>query len=194
MPPEDIAQIERLISAIQAEMNVSKWDAMNQAFLWGFEVAIDRLGKFKERGETKRVLVAKRLADALDRERRHDKRIFSAVKALGYDESLKIAEREGIELGMAREIIERATPRDDDMTASERMSLWLETVLGDGVPHSIDEIRDKGVEDEILPGEDGEELRKAWSVLKSVASRAGYSKGGERGMWQKQGRSRMLDD
>jgi hypothetical protein len=193
MSPEDIGTVDKMIAAIQNVLNVSRWDAISTMFLWGFEVAATKLESEELRSQMERVLVARQYADELDRRRRHNKRIFAGVKELGYDAAIKVAQEAGLDLNVVKELIEEAKPKGDDITTMDRMSLWLSTVLGDGVEHAVEDIKEMAIGDEILPGREDEGYKKAWDTLRATASRAGYC-GGARGMWQKGMKTRALDD
>ena len=67
--------------------------------------------------------------------------------------------------------------------------------MGDMQERSTGEIREMGVQDEILPTDEyGNVDGKAWNSLRNLASRKGYC-GGRKGMWQKPAvRARVLDD
>jgi hypothetical protein len=193
MSPEDIGTIDRMIAAIQNMLNVSRWDAISTMFLWGFEVAAAKLESEELRSQAERVLVSRQYADELDRRRRHNKRIFAGVKELGYDGALQVAVEAGLDLDVVKELIEEAKPKGDNLTVMDRMSLWLSTVLGDRMEHTVEEIREMAAHDEILPDEESEEYTRAWDMLKKTASQAGYC-GGKRGTWQMGMRARALDD
>lgn len=193
MEPEKFGILDKMIAAIQNQLNLGKYDAQAQLFLWGLGVAAEKLDDDALKAQARRVLIAKELADELDRERRHDKRIYAAVRSLGYDESLRIAQEKGLDMEVVKEIIDRSMPKStDEMGMMDRMSAWLLTVIGDGAEYKVDEVKQMAMEDEILPDESGEEYRKAWDALRATASRSGYCK--RRGVWQIQARPRVLDD
>lgn len=68
-------------------------------------------------------------------------------------------------------------------TKSKIMKDWLKYVLADGDEHAIADIKEKAKIEHIVRDETD------WSLMKNVASRAGYSGSGERGCWREKVKS-----
>lgn len=189
MSPEDVGKIDAMIVAIQNQLNLSRWDAISTMFIWGFEVGSEKLKDEVLKESVRRVLVSRKLADALDRERRHNKRIYEAVRELGYEQAIKIATSEGLSVKDASRAIQGSKPRDDDAPVGELMMEWLKGVLEDGRAMDVKEIRELAVKDGWLPDDGAEEYereyRQGWGLLRQAANRLGVSGGGKRGVWQK---------
>jgi len=189
MYPEDVGKIDAMIVAIQNQMNLSRWDAIGQMFIWGFEVGASKLKDEVLREDVRRVLVSRKLADALDRERRHNKKIYAAVKELGYEQAMAIATREGLEVRDVEEAIKRARPNDSsDAPHHERADTWLMELLEDGRGWKVEEIKERAVKDGWLPKEGVDEYKevytKEWNMLRRIAGKREVS-GMRRGVWQK---------
>ena len=189
MSPEDVGRIDAMIAAIQNQLNLSRWDAIATMFIWGFEVGMEKLDDDVLRESVRRVLVNRKLADALDRERRHNKRIYDAVREMGYEQAMKIAAAEGLSAEDADQAIKGAKPRDGDAPAGELAMEWLKELLEDGREMEVKEIKEMAVRDGWLP-EDGtaeyeEVYKRGWGLLRQAAVKIGVSGGGRRGVWQK---------
>lgn len=187
MYPEDIGKIDALIVAIQNQLNMSRWNAIGQMFIWGFEVGMNKLEDEVLKEDVRRVLISRKLADVLDRERKHNKRIYAAVQELGYEQAVEIATREGLEGSDIKKAIERAKP-SGDVPQHERANMWLLELLNDGKEWEIEDIRKEAVEAGWLPREGADEYdesyRKGWNLLRQIATKKRLS-GAKRGVWQK---------
>jgi len=189
MSPEDVGRIDAMIAAIQNQLNLSRWDAIATMFIWGFEIAMEKLKDEVLRESVRRVLVNRKLADALDRERRHNKRIYEAVRELGYEQAMKIASAEGLSTEDADRAIKGAKPRDGEAPAGDLAREWLRELLEDGAEMNVKEIKELAVRDGWLP-EDGaigydDAYKRGWGMLRQAAMKLGVSGGDKRGVWQR---------
>ena len=189
MSPEDVGRIDAMIAAIQNQLNLSRWDAISTMFIWGFEVGMEKLDDDVLRESVRRVLVSRKLADALDRERRHNKRIYDAVREMGYEQAMKIASAEGLSADDADRAIKGAKPRDGEMPAGELAMEWLKGLLEDGEGIDVKDIKELAVRDGWLPEDGADEYdrvyRQSWGLLRQAAAKLGASGGDKRGVWQK---------
>jgi hypothetical protein len=183
MSPEDMGDVDKAIADVGGQLNYSRWEAMSQLFLWGLGVAKEKLKDLAVAERINNMLVARQLADALDRERAYNKRVFNAVKELGVEKAMEIAAREKLDLDAVRTIIEKAKPREGEMAPTVQMGFWLEEVMGDGRGRGIEEVQEMAIRDGILPGKENGNWDKHWGRLKNVASKKEMC-GGVKGVWR----------
>ena len=169
MSPEDVGRIDAMIAAIQNQLNLSRWDAIATMFIWGFEIAMEKLKDEVLRESVRRVLVNRKLADALDRERRHNKRIYEAVRELGYEQAMKIAAAEGVSTEDADRAIKGAKPRDGEAPVGDLAKEWLNDLLEDGEEMDVKEIRELAVRDGWLPEDGADGYEEAYDEIMGLA-------------------------
>ena len=194
MYSDEAGNVDEVIAKVGGQMNKSRWDAMAQLFIWGLEIASERLEDDALKQELRRFLTSKKLADALSRERRYDKEIFAGVRELGKERAMEIAEREGLSREAVERILQRATPRERDMPHIVQMEMWLITVMGDHRPRNVKEIKQLAIDNEMLPPMSDDRWDGEWNTMRGIASRKNWTTS-RKGVWQMpESEGKRLDD
>ena len=180
--PSKIVAIEQLIATLQTTQNLTR----HQALLRIFEAGLQALAEdpsfasldLKEAVELSRLFD---LAKAKAARRREFRTIY---QELGPEEILKVAKESGVGLD---ELLNEYRLVVVDTKRSELFGLWLAEHLSDGEEHAVEDIIEAASEDGLLADAENDAPRFELdvSLLRTVASRRGYSKG-RRGFWRRE--------
>jgi hypothetical protein len=175
--PEVVMHYDNLIADIQnTEYGCSRTEAITKAMLLGLEY-------FGEYLESKGRLSQETL-DALDAfnravddeiqetRKKHVKRVYEHGDT---EKARELAERYRLDFEL---IVKEYTIPVENSDKSPIIRGWLKSYFKNGESRQVHKVKADILEDGVVsPGD--------WSLVKSIASTDGYSKGGARGFWQK---------
>lgn len=171
-----IDQIDDMFLKIWAAKGVSRTIVINEIFEAGLKAMLDKDGELKEKVDASSLAIRRmykeKMAQARDKEQ-----LDFIYESSGLDEFVEFCERNGID--HEKFLITYKTTMPTTKTKSESMARWLEKILGSGEEYSVEDMRDAAEEDRMVLDDSD------WNLMKTVASREGYSKGGKRGYWKK---------
>jgi hypothetical protein len=179
---EEHRMMDKTIAAIQNVYNMSRWDAISYLFKLGAEMGLKYVQDEAERQDAKAVLVKSKLLDIIRAESRHDDEIRKGVGELGVERVVSAARVGGLNEDSVRAVLEEIRVR---APYKETAAYWLDSYLSDYRSRSTIEVKKDAIKDGILPKEDDPSFDNQWATMRSVASRLGFTRGTERGEWQK---------
>ena len=182
-PREFIEGIDRMIATVQNELNVSRVEAIAQIFLWGLHAAVGEVKDEEVRREMRATGIKLKLMRAIRDERRDDQELKAALREMGLDRVVEVAEKAGLTEEDVNEVVASLKA---DMSWYDKTSIWLDTLLSDGEERSVQSVQRAAMAAGILPIDPAtEDFEDQWGNMRTVASRMGVSRGGKRGYWQK---------
>lgn len=179
---EEHRTIDKTIAAIQNVYNMSRWDAISYLFKLGAEMGLKYVQDEVERQDARAVLVKSKLLDIIRAESRHDDEIRKGMGELGVERVISVAKANGLDEKSVREILEKIRVQTPYKEAAAH---WLDSYLSDYRSRSTVEVKKDAIKDGILPKEDDPSFDNQWATMRSIASRLGFTRGTERGEWQK---------
>jgi hypothetical protein len=172
-----VMAIDEQFLEVWAALGKSRTDTINEIFIVGLETIADRKeleGKVNKSNY------------AIWKKQREIEGVIARMRNLGFiyenmtlDEFQSFCNQEGIDAERFLENYKFDVPRP--RTRTEIIQRWLSVHLADGKMKSVDSIREAAEREGIIEPDS----EKEWGLIKSVASKEGYSSAGPRGLWRK---------
>jgi hypothetical protein len=171
-----INQIENMFLKIWAAKGLGRTTVINEVFETGLRAMLDKDGELRSKVDASSLAIRAKYKEKMARVMDQEQLEF-VYETSALDEFVEFCTESGIdhEKFLATYKTTVATAK----TKSEAMSRWLKDTLGNGEEYNTEDIKEAAEIDRVINDESD------WNLMKSVASREGYSKGGKRGYWRK---------
>lgn len=173
-PRDSIAKYDELIAAVQAQFNFKRYQAMAAIFLWGMDVAMDKVTDEAAARDARTARTKMKLLRLVRETKIEDKQIAAAAREIGEERLVQMAVMEGLDEDEVRGVLQQASGAS---SFTDKAMAWLSDFMADGEERSTNTIRREAFAQGCLKTDSD------WENLRAMASRAGYSK--RYGIWQK---------